>query len=304
MNVLTRSVPATLKGLEIYTINNFIVEVDPAPIGGYRGPAGALMIRHKENKVLREWEKSECKEAAELIQKCIDSYASAYIYNVLLFAKEDQGQFKFSITPYPTCSLIEKLQGLFHAIFGSPVLNQKQKDTIKTFYKERLNQRFDFTAPKKTEQTDAFCKQAVLDKQTIRLITKDKKNYHILYDNCPKGNVKSDPHFLIVPEGSAGHECGNRDDRVKQRAGMLYLAKNVLKVLSDQKKYETLIYLERNGLQLQGVPHTHCHVQGIEHFPKTPWEKIKAFVRLLWPARLTNDELKAQVEKYKKLTPS
>jgi hypothetical protein len=67
----------------------------------------------------------------------------------------------------------------------------------------------------------------------------------------------------------------------------------------QEEDYSNLLYLERNGPQLQGVLHKHSHVQGLE-FPETFFGKLRALMRQIYVPVLSEQELNNGINNYKK----
>lgn len=284
--------------LVVYRSGNLLVEVDKDPIGGYRGKAGALKIEHIEHKFLTKWNADDLNRLAEVIQKILGIYNQANIQNVLIFAKQEEHQFKFCLIPYPKCNWIEKIEGLVHVIFGGKALSLKQKSEIASFYQCKfLSETPSKDVPCARSGRDVFCNPSLIQRQLIANISMENKTYHLLYHNRPKGRTSEDPHLLVIPKGEEGH-CHKANQLTKQRFHMLLIIQKALDVLLKEGN-KTVLYLERNGGKLQGVLHKHAHAIGIRSFPQTFFEKIKALLRLLWPASLPAHVLKERVHHYK-----
>ncbi len=280
----------------VFQLNNLEVLVDPTPIGGNRGKVGTLTIGHKEHKVFTEWTEDDLKTLARLTQQTLKIHEDAHVHNTLIYGRQDKDKpFKMSFVPYPKCNWIEKIRGLIHVIFGSPALQQKQVDEISAFYHNQFRENFELAAQevREVKMQDPFCKPEVIEKQLIfnSRFSEGEENfeYDLLHDHCPKGRTKQDPHFLIVPQGDRAHEDGSQVSQ-KQRLHLFQITQKAMRVL-DLEQYPTFLYLERNGSQLQGVQHKHSHVMGIKKFPESSYEKGIAFIRQLWPSRLSKEEL-------------
>ena len=287
----------------VFQLNNLEVLVDPTPIGGNRAKVGTLTIGHKEHKVFTEWNEDDLKTLARLTQQTLKIHEDAHVHNTLIYGRQDKDEpFKMAFVPYPKCNWIEKIQAFIHVIFGSPALQQKQVDEIAVFYQNQFSENFELAAQevKEVKKQDPFCKPEIIEKQRIAHLKfnegEESFEYDLLHDHCPKGRTQKDPHFLIVPEGGTGHSDGSQVSQ-KQRLHLLQTAQKAMKIL-DQEQYPTFLYLERNGSQLQGVQHKHCHVIGIKKFPESNYEKATAFMRQLWPSRLSKPELDARIQHY------
>jgi diadenosine tetraphosphate (Ap4A) HIT family hydrolase len=274
--------------------DNLIIEVDPQPIGGYRGPVGTLSITHEQKKSFTDWTAEDLHNLAYLTNALLYHFEKRNVVNTLVYARQDgAGNFKLSLVPYPKCNWIEKIQGMIHVIFGSPALNPTQiaevTQTFKSFGSYDRPPEQTLAAP----QQDAFCREEVIKKQKIVSL----EDYYILHDNRPRGATKDDPHLLIVPSAVNGHVDGSGVP-LEQRENMFKIAQKTMQVLLDQKKFSTFLFLERCGTQLRGVPHQHMHVIGIQQFPATLLEKVKVICRQVWvmitPA-LSVEELKTRI---------
>jgi hypothetical protein len=125
---------------EVYRLNRLEVKVDLSPMGGYRGKVGTLTINHMQHKQLTEWSHQDLQDLARLTQTILHIQEQAGVHNTLIFARQDQRQFKLSLVPYPKCNWIEKIQGFIHVIFGSPTLKEKQAQEIFQFYQTQFAQ--------------------------------------------------------------------------------------------------------------------------------------------------------------------
>lgn len=287
-------------------LNHLQVQVDILPIGGFRGKVGSLIIQHVDYAVFTDWSDDDLKDLAELIQRILKIQEDAQVTNCLIFAKQQAHDFKLSLVPYPKCDWMEKVMGAIHVIFGSPQLDQKQMDEIRDFYQGSLSQKLELPAelPPEQKQTDAFCKPEIIHKQQIAHLTfeveKETFAYDLLHDNRPKGPSINDPHLLIVPEGISGHKDGS-SVKIEQRFHMLQTVRKAMKIFL-QESYSTLLFLERNGSQLQGVQHKHSHAMGISEFPQSFFQKICALLRLVWSSALSQDELAKKITHYQGYT--
>ncbi len=282
----------------VYQQNNLEVKVEETPIGGYRGQVGTLTIGHVKHKVYTEWEQEDLKILAQLIQKILNIHEASGIFNTLIFARQDNQEFKLSLVPYPACNIKEKIQGLLHVIFGAYPLLDEQVTEISDFYRKAFTQSRD---PGNSSQTsssfnDVFCKPQIIQEQRIKHITFESRHYDILQDRSPRIVQEGDAHFLIVPEGSNGHQEGSQVS-IEQRTDLLVLIQKAMNNFVKQG-FETLIFLERNGPQLRSVPHKHEHVHGVQEFPKTFLGKIKFLWNQIIVKKLTPDELSERIATY------
>lgn len=276
------------------------VKVDVTPIGGFRGAAGAVMIAHCQGKVFTAFTSTELQELANVIGIVQNIYARNNIYNVLTFARQEKGKLYLCLIPYPRCNWIEKLQGLYHVIFGGKVLSKTEVKEIKTFFKKA----FLDSSPCETRAlpepygNDPFCNSALIESQKITDITIDKSLYHLLHDNRPKGVSITDPHLLIIPSKKAGHIYSPGETQI-QRFQMLLIAQVAMRIFLEQEKYPILLYLKRDGKELQGVQHCHSHVQGIRDYPINFFDLVYAFWRQLFPSALSIQEIEAKTSHYR-----
>lgn len=282
---------------EIRADENILLEVDVNPIGGFRGNAGALTIRHKDNKIFTDWTENELNCMAFLVQKSLSVYSNAgpkAISNVLLIGKQQEGHFKFSLVPYPKCSAYEKIKGLWDTIFGASSLKEKDIKAIVEYHTKKFKLRVEEGKTELPEKgNDIFCNEAKITHQHI----KDSGDCGIYHDNRPKGASKNDPHLMIIPKGKEGH-LNTFYDSIDCRFNMLKLAQKIGKTLL-QEGHKTLLFIEREGKQLRSVNHTHFHINGIKNFPTTFFKKFFVFLRLLCPTKLSLKSLSDRVEHYK-----
>lgn len=288
----------------IYGLRNLIVDADSTPIGG--GKIGALTINHNEKKSFKEWDDETIDDLSHTINLMLKIYAQANIHNVLIFGKQDGENFKFSLVPYPKCNWQEKILGLFYAIFGRAALKEEQLQETRKFFAEQVNVAEKLPPlkqveiKKETKINDPFCQDsAAIDRQKFG---EDENGIHVLYDHRPKGRTKEDPHFLIVPPKEQGHLIEQVEVQesklIDQRTDMLFTMHKCANLLA-QENFKTILFLERNGPQLQGLTHKTGHVIGVKDFPTTWPAKILTFFRLLCPSLLSAEALKAKVESYK-----
>lgn len=277
--------------------HNLIIEVEPQPIGGYRGRVGTLSITHEAKKNFTDWTEDDLHNLAHLTHAILWHFEKENVINTLVYAKQNStDNFKLSLVPYPKCNWIEKIQGMIHVIFGSPTLNTTQIEEITQTLKSlgSFDQLPIPTPPSVLhDKPDAFCRREVIDNQKIATVW----DYDILHDNRPRGATKDDPHLLIVPPGTNGHVDGAGVPPI-QRENMFKIAQKTMQVLLEQNKFSTFLLLERNGAQLRGVPHQHMHVIGIQQFPATLLEKVKVIFRQVWvmiAPPLSVEELKARI---------
>ncbi|CCB85592.1 putative uncharacterized protein [Parachlamydia acanthamoebae UV-7] len=284
----------------IYQYNHLKIAIESKPIGGYRGKVGTLTVSHANYLVFTEWSKEDLTNLAAITQKILQIHEKEHISNSLIFGR----QRAITFVPYPRCNWYEKVQGAYHAIFGSSILKQNQIDQISQFYRTAFKN-MDFESDIESLPTlekplkkpaDPFCKDVVLSKQRIATVSKEGENYEILHDNRPKGRLKKDPHILIIPSAESGHVDGSKVP-LKRRIHMLELVQKTMQIF-EKEKFKDCLYLERNGKKLQSVPHKHSHIIGIQ-FPKNRWERIRAFLRLLLPSALSKPELKKRIDLYK-----
>jgi hypothetical protein len=284
----------------IYQLNQFELKVDATPIGGYRGKIGALSICHIDKKVMTDWSQDELQDVAELMQTILKIQENNNVRNTLIFARQDkEGEFKLSLVPYPKCNWYEKIQGLIHVIFGCPTFKEHHVKVIAQFYETQFAQKVDIPDVKSKPldgKPDAFCKPNVIERQKITDLKGVVDSYHLLYDNRPKGATKDDPHFLMVPKGDIGHFDGSEVSKCN-RFEMLVTVQKAMKIFLEEG-FSTLLYLERNGSQLQGVKHKHSHVQGIKEFPKSFFAKLKVLIRQIFPSALPEQDLKNRIQHY------
>lgn len=293
----------------VYTLDQLKVRVDVHPIGGYRGTVGALTIDHVEHRVFTDWSHQDLLTLSKLKRMILHIHEQAQISNTLVFGKQDQDKhFKLSLIPYPKCNLIEKIQGFVHVIFGSPNLKEKEIQAIAAFYQNKFDETLMIPTASGIHHAgkpDPFCRESVIKEQCVRTISYKDPNqqddYHILYDKYPKGNSSSDPHFLAIPDGDAGH-CEGSKISEERRFRLLTIAQSMMKILLGEQKFPTLLLLERNGEKLQGVRHKSVHVLGIEHFPSTFWERIQSLFRQFFAG--TPAGYKQLISKYHNLTKS
>jgi hypothetical protein len=295
----------------ILEFQNFQIRIDETPIGGYRGEAESLILEHKENEPFTKWNSTDHNIAASLIQRILFVHEDAGIKNTLIIGRQNftlsenssETSFELKFVPYPKCNWIEKIQGFIHVIFGSPRLKKDELKTIRKFYEDK----FKFHSVLKIEEfkgnpsekgEDLFCDNKVLDTQKIAQITTKNSNYHLLYDNRPRGATAKDPHLLIIPEGESGHADGSKVP-VVQRQEMLAIAQKAMINLSKKMDCSTAIFVERNGEKLRGVHHKSIHLIGIKKFPNTFWEKICAFARQCFASKCHNlSEIIKSLESY------
>jgi hypothetical protein len=297
----------------IYEYGNLNLVVNPKPFGGFRGEIGTLGVIYGKNALpFTSWEKNDLEALATLTQKILSIHEMNQVCNTLIYGRQNAGEFILEFVPYPKCDWREKVQGAFHAVFGSPRLQESDIDAITSFYmdyfkpgeeeKEELaededdSQQFLLKNPP-AGKPDPFCRTEIIDRQ--RITTREAQNgkYDILHDNRPKGAVKSDPHILIVPEGDAGHVDGAQVS-VKMRVDMLSMVQEAMQAFLNEG-YTTLLYIERNGAELQGVKHKHSHAVGVKHFPESFWEKTKSLFRLVWPGALSDTDLENRIKHYR-----
>jgi diadenosine tetraphosphate (Ap4A) HIT family hydrolase len=292
--------PATEK--LVYTQGNLEVKVDLNPIGGYRSRIGSLTINHVDHKVFTDWNEDDLEVLSKFTQMILHIQEEAGVTNTLILGRQDEEkEFKLSFVTYPKCNWIEKIQGLLHVIFGSPALKEQEAQAIADFYKDKfVDEEIVSTDQPDVRQgnPDAFCRDSVIDAQSIVDISFDNNRYHVLHDKWPKGASAEDPHFLIVPEGESGHYEGSQFSAEK-RFQMLKIAQKTMQVLLQEQKYSTFLFLERNGKDLQGVKHQHDHVIGIQHFPETLLQKISTLLRQLYTPALSH--LETRIQHYKQL---
>lgn len=281
----------------VYQQHHLEVKVDDTPIGGYRGQVGTLTINHDEHKIYTEWEQKDLKTLAELIQKILTIQEASGIFNTLIFAKQENQEFKLSIVPYPACNLQEKIQGLLHVIFGTYPLFDNQIQEIQDFYEGKFKQENqEYSSQTNSSSSDVFCKQQVIQEQRIKHISFEDRHYDILQDRSPRVVQEGDAHFLIVPQGSSGHQDGSQVS-IQQRTDLLILIQQTMNNFVE-KQFKTLIFLERNGPQLRSVPHKHEHLHGVQEFPKTFWGKVKLLWNQIMVTKLTSDELSERIATY------
>lgn len=285
---------------EVFELDELKVIVDLHPIGGYRGKIGALSIHHTDDKVFTDWSDDNLQTLAKLVCMILYIQNQNHVSNTLIFGQQDNNaKFKFSLISYPKCNLIEKIQGLIHVIFGSPVLKTSEAQQIAEFYREKFNDNtFDDIPELEGElregKPDAFCRSNVIEEQRITDLSLDNQSYHILHDKWPKGASATDPHLLIVPEGDSGH-CDGMQVSQDKRFNMLKIAQKAMQIFLTEK-FSTLLFLERNGKKLQGVQHKHCHVIGIKDFPNNFLDKLLVLIRQICTPALVN--LKDRVQHY------
>lgn len=299
----------------IYEYGNLNLVVNPKPFGGFRGEVGTLGVIHRENALpFTSWEEKDLKALATLTQKILSIHENNQVCNTLIYGRQNAGEFILEFVPYPKCDWREKVQGAFHAVFGSLRLQDREIDAITLFYMDCFKsekeeqkelaedededdaQQFLLKNPP-AAKPDPFCRTEIIDRQSI--VSRETKygKYDILHDNRPKGAVKSDPHILIVPEGEAGHVDGSQVS-VEMRVDMLSMVQEAMQAFLKEG-YTTLLYIERNGAELQGVKHKHSHAVGIEHFPESFWEKTKSLFRLAWPGALSDTDLENRIKHYR-----
>jgi diadenosine tetraphosphate (Ap4A) HIT family hydrolase len=279
----------------VYQSNHLQVHVDQNPIGGFRGKVGTLTINHVEHKVFTDWSDEDLLTLADLTQKILSIQEQANVRNTLIFGRQNgKEDFKLSFVVYPSCTWIEKIQGLYHAIFGSPSLTEKEESEINQFYTKQFQEylwRPISDGGSLDGKLDPFCRPDVIEKQHITDFSFDENHYLLMHDNRPKGASVDDPHFLIIPEGNSGHCDGSRVSQ-KMRMDMFKIAQKAMEVLLQEKgESATLLFLERNGKELQGVQHKHEHVIGTANFPISILEKTRVFLRQLYPSSLSQSTL-------------
>jgi diadenosine tetraphosphate (Ap4A) HIT family hydrolase len=284
----------------IYQLNQFEVKVDVNPIGGYRGKIGALSICHIDKKVMTDWNLNDLQDVAKLMQTILKIQENNNVHNTLIFARQDKNcEFKLSLVPYPKCNWFEKIQGLIHVIFGCPTLKEHHLKVISQFYETQFAQKVEIPYVKSKPldgKPDAFCKPNVIESQKIADLTSSVDSYYLLYDKRPKGASKDDPHFLMVPKGEGGH-CDGSEVPEDKRFDMLLTVQKAMNIFLEEG-FSTLLYLERNGSQLQGVKHKHSHVQGIKEFPKSFFAKLMVLIRQIFPSALSEQDLKNRIQHY------
>ncbi|PJD94472.1 MAG: hypothetical protein CK425_11525 [Parachlamydia sp.] len=297
----------------IYEYGNLNLVVNPKPFGGFRGEIGTLGVIYGENALpFTSWEKNDLKALATLTQKILSIHEMNHVCNTLIYGRQNAGGFILEFVPYPKCDWREKVQGAFHAVFGSPRLQESDIDAITLFYQEYFKSGEEEQKELGEDEDDAlqfllknppagkpdpFCRAEVIDRQRITSKETRHGKYDILHDNRPKGAVKSDPHILIVPEDDAGHVDGAQVS-VEMRVDMLSMVQEAMQAFLNEG-YTTLLYIERNGAELQGVKHKHSHAVGIKHFPESFWEKTKSLFRLAWPGALSDTDLENRIKHYR-----
>jgi hypothetical protein len=288
----------------VYRLDLLEVKVDLNPIGGFRGKIGTLTIGHVKHLVFTEWSERDLQNLAKLTQLILKIQEEAHVNNTLIFARQDlfNENFKLSLIPYPKCNWIEKIQGLVHVIFGTSSLNEKQVEEIAQFYQGQFSQKFEIIESKGEERKgapDPFCKKTVVEKQKIVDLTIDNQRFYLLHDHRPKGAEKNDPHFLIVPQGDQGH-CDGSKVPISLRLSMLKCVQAAMRIYKNEKLYKTLLYLERNGEQLQGVNHKHSHVQAIREFPESLYAKFRVIMRQFFSPTLSQHNLESRIRHYQR----
>ena len=300
----------------IFELDELEVKVDLNPIGGYRGKIGTLSINHKDHKIFTNWSDKNLQTLAKLERMILYIREQEHVSNTLIFGRQDLlEEFKLSFVAYPKCNWIEKIQGLIHVIFGSPVLTEKEADEIAQFYQDKFDETLDIPVEEgksREGKPDAFCRDSVIEEQKIKDLALSDiphlgesgdddyhaffivSGYHLLHDNRPKGASSTDPHFLIVPKGDSGHCDGSQVSQDK-RYHMLRIAQQAMLVFVKEK-YSTFLFLERNGEELQGVQHKHCHVIGIQDFPVSFLDKLRVLMRQVYTPILSN--LKDRIPHY------
>lgn len=282
----------------VHQLGHLEVKVDLNPIGGYRGKVGTLTIHHIDHKVFTDWSEDDLQNLAKLERMILHIGEQAQVSNYLIFGRQEADkEFKLSLVAYPRCNWIEKIQGFIHVIFGAPSLKEKEAEEIAAFYRDQFQEDSDipsFEGEHREGKADAFCRSSVIEGQKIADLSLDDQNYYLLHDKWPKGRSTQDPHFLIVPEGDSGHCDGSKFSEEK-RMHMLKIAQKTMQILL-QEGYSTLLFLERNGEKLQGVQHKHCHTIGIQSFPQTFFQKVKAMVHQLYTPALS--DLQGRIRHY------
>lgn len=282
------------------------VRVDLTPIGGYCR-VGALIINHVEHKVFTDWNSEELKTLSELIETILLIREKAGIENSLILGRQDQTEyFKLTLIPYPKCNWIEKIQGFFHFIFGSPSLYPHQIKKIAEFYRIKFKGLASDIKPeeRKSEKLkcstsqDAFCRDSVIQKQRIIDVVLENRTYHILHDYRSRGNAQ-DAHLLIIPKGPEGHFDGSSVP-YHTRFELLSIVQKTMQIFLSLK-FSTLLYLERHGKNLRSVPHQHSHVLGILNFPNHFLTKLKTLIQQLNPFVLSQQALQQRIQNYQSL---
>jgi diadenosine tetraphosphate (Ap4A) HIT family hydrolase len=264
----------------------FHTRIHPSPIGGYKEIGTVQISNHTRFSKLEESDIDYLNE--QITEKCLflESYG---IHNILIYGEDTENGFNLSIIPYPTCSWIEKITGLYHAIFGAPELSSDELDSIKKNRSKDVNKTGE--RPPMMKGFDPFSNPEILARQ--RIYTAEE--IEILTDNRPKGAVHEDEHLLIVPQDDRAYVDGSALDR----KAMLLEAQKVAEFLEEN--CEKLLIIERIGNNLASVPHKHMHVTQIRHVPATWVEKVCAFFRQILPAALSGEALENRVRNLKQL---
>lgn len=265
---------------------------------------GTLTFQH-HSKSFSELDESDCEELAEVSRRILQYFElNCGIHNTLIYSRESFGSFgapkslcTVHFIPYPNCNNREKLKVALDIIFGSSALSErKQTEICNAFHAfqalDSPQEQQDFQ-PSVNSGNDPFCNDEILDRQ--RIADFEDSNCDILQDNRPKVDGE---HVLIVPKRERGHVDHSRSVPTQTRAGVFTLASRIMKVFANSPgKFDSLIYLERNGQKLRGVQHMHGHVKATQ-WPQTLGEKIRALFRLAWSPELSATEMKNRIERF------
>lgn len=186
---------------------------------------------------------------------------------------------------------------LWHLIFDSPCLDEKEKLVIKNRYKKYASLLTKPYVPKKSEapcvENDPFCNQKVVNSQLLY----EGKLVDLLYNYAPLGLGEDKIHFLII---SKRHRDGFPDLTLEE-----YLeAQDILSKLTlfyEKKGFPISYYYHKTGLLAgQSVPHWHLHLIFDSEVKQAYFTKLVILRKmLLKPDPLSPEELERLVNKYK-----
>jgi hypothetical protein len=147
---------------------NFQVKVDLQPIGGYRGPVGALTLSHKLGASFTTWTLDDIEILSSLVNKVLRVIANRAIPNVLIYGKQDEESFAFHIVPYPKCNLWGKIKGAIDFVSGANRLKNSELIKIERFYQPLVVKECEMpTLVERRARSDVFCRDEVICKQRV-----------------------------------------------------------------------------------------------------------------------------------------
>lgn len=293
----------------VFSQGSIDVVVNPQPIGGFRGKTGAVSYIHKQSKHFAEWNSEDLTHLADLIQRTMKIMQLNNVQNMLLHGDFTKTTGTLTLVPYPKCNWYEKLQGYLHTIWGGSRLSGTQQGSVFAFYHTQFLEtvqnihyaQFAPEQPVPRAKLDPFCRPEVINKQLIKSTQRGGQNYHLLQDNCPKGQHAEDDHLLVIPEGEVAHQ-----DRayapLKTRTDMLTIAQSVIQYML--LNHERVILVERNGKQLHGVSHLTDNIFTVRVKVTSFFSKLYVLLRQLMPfkSNLSPAEMKARIQRFSEIT--